>query len=262
MRLLVFANNWIGWQGMRCLVECGEEIAGLVLHPPERRRYGSEILETAGLPASRILEAPELHRAQTLETIRGWAPELGVSLLFGYVLRRPVLDLLPGGAINLHPSYLPFNRGAHPNVWSIVEGTPAGVSLHHVSEHMDGGDLIAQRRVPAEPVDTGETLYRRLEREAVALFRDWWPRIAAGEAPRTPQHAGEGTFHRVRDLERLDRIDLDRTYTARELIDLLRARTFPPYDGAWFESGGRKVLLRLQLEYASEESGASEKIDD
>jgi methionyl-tRNA formyltransferase len=48
---------------------------------------------------------------------------------------------------------------------------------------------------------------------------------------------------------RIDAIDLDRTYTARELIDLLRARTFPPYPGAYFVQGERKVFLQLGLRY-------------
>ena len=44
-------------------------------------------------------------------------------------------------------------------------------------------------------------------------------------------------------------IDLDRRYAARELIDILRARTFPPHPGAYYMHGGRKIYLRLHLMY-------------
>jgi hypothetical protein len=50
-------------------------------------------------------------------------------------------------------------------------------------------------------------------------------------------------------VERIDHIDLDRMYTARNLIDVIRARTFSPYPGAYFMHQGRKVYLRLQLLY-------------
>ena len=36
-------------------------------------------------------------------------------------------------------------------------------------------------------------------------------------------------------------------YRAWYLIDILRARTFPPYEGAYFTSNGRKVFMRLEL---------------
>ena len=49
------------------------------------------------------------------------------------------------------------------------------------------------------------------------------------------------------DVDRIDRIDLDRPYTAGALIDILRARTFPPHDGAYFEVDGRRYQLRVGL---------------
>jgi len=48
-------------------------------------------------------------------------------------------------------------------------------------------------------------------------------------------------------VEQIDHIDLDRTYKARDLIDVIRALTFPPHRGAYIVHNGRKVYLRLQL---------------
>jgi methionyl-tRNA formyltransferase len=50
-------------------------------------------------------------------------------------------------------------------------------------------------------------------------------------------------------VERIDEIVLDRSYSAKELLNLLRARTFPPYPSAYFMDNGRKVFVRVQLEY-------------
>lgn len=46
--------------------------------------------------------------------------------------------------MNLHISYLPWNKGADPNFWSCIDGTPAGVTLHHIDAGVDTGDIIAQ----------------------------------------------------------------------------------------------------------------------
>ena len=98
--------------------------------------------------------------------------------MFGYILRPNFLRLIPRGCVNVHPALLPYNRGAYPNVWSIVDGSPAGVTIHFVDEGIDTGDIIAQAQVVIEPVDTGESLYRKLERGAVALF----PKLGRGYA--------------------------------------------------------------------------------
>ena len=115
------------------------------------------------------------------------------------------------------------------------------------------GDIIAQQEVPVEPIDTGETLYRKLERASLTLFQETWPLIKAGRAPRIPQNKGVGTYHRTRDVESIDKIQLDQQYKARDLINILRARTFPPYKGAYFEVGGKRVYMYLRLEYGEED---------
>jgi methionyl-tRNA formyltransferase len=180
-------------------------------------------------------------------------PDIGLSVLFDHILKPDFIEIFPQGVINLHPSYLPYNRGQYPNVWSIVDGTPAGVTLHYINEDIDTGDIIAQREVEVEPVDTGESLYRKLEHACVELFKITWPNIKSGKAPRNPQSTNAGTYYVTRDVDKIDEIDLDGTYTARELIDILRARTFPPYGGAYFRQGNHKVSIRVQLEYLDEE---------
>jgi methionyl-tRNA formyltransferase len=184
-----------------------------------------------------------------VEAIRQLRPEIGVSVLFGYILRPDLIDVFPRGVVNLHPSLLPYNRGACPNVWSIVDRTPAGVTLHYVAPGIDTGDVIAQQQVGIEPVDTGASLYRKLEDAGLELFRQTWPAVREAAAPRRPQPAEPATFHRLRDLESIFEIDLGRQYTGRELIDILRARTFAPYPGAFFRAGDRRVHMRLELEY-------------
>lgn len=249
MSLVVFANNWLGWRAVEWLVREGEEIAALVVHPPDRRKLGRELLAAANLPAGRVFDATTLDRPDTLDALRALRPRLGLSVLYDYILRPPALELFADGVYNLHPSWLPKNRGRYPNVWTLVDGTPAGVTLHRVDAGVDTGPVVARRAVDVEPVDTGVSLYRKLERAGFELLRETWPALREGRVSLEPQDPTEATTHRLRDVEALDRLDLDRPTTARELLDVLRARTFPPYRGVWFESGGRRVQVRLHLEY-------------
>jgi methionyl-tRNA formyltransferase len=247
MKLFVLANGPLGRELLSWLVTAGEEVVGLAVHPPARARLREEIVAAAGLPPQRVFDGARLGEPEVLESIRSLGPALGISIMFGYILRPPFLGLFPRGVVNLHPAYLPWNRGAYPNVWSLVEGTPAGATLHYIDPGVDTGDLIAQVKLAPSPADTGATLYRRQEEAAATLFRQTWPGLRAGTAPRTPQDSG-GSSHRMADVARIDEVDLDRRYTGRELIDLLRARTFPPHKGAYFRVDGRRYYLRLQIE--------------
>lgn len=249
MRILFLGNNWVGWQIVKWLKEQNEQIVGLVIHSLAKQKYADEIIESAQVNPECIFDGSRLRQPEVLEDIRNLKPDIGLSVLFGYILRPEFLNLFPSDVVNLHPAYLPYNRGAYPNVWSIVEGTPAGVTLHYIDVGIDTGDIIAQREILAEPTDTGETLYHKLEQACVELFKETWPLIRSGQAPRIPQSQEKGTYHRTHDVKQIDQIDLERTYTARELIDIIRARTFLSYPGAYFTYQERKVYLRLQLLY-------------
>ncbi len=252
MRIVFLGNNWVAWKIAEWLREQNEEVVAAVVHPPEKEKYREEILSSLGLEDSRVFDASQLRDGQVVVSLRNLSPQIGISAYFGYIMRPDFLELLPAGCINVHPAFLPYNRGAYPNVWSIVEGTPAGVTIHYVDDGIDTGDIIAQREISVEPVDTGETLYHRLERAALELFRETWPKVRSGEVTRVAQDPELGTLHRVRDVEQIDEIDLEASYRARELIDILRARTFPPNPGAYVREGDRKVYLRLSLMYEDE----------
>lgn len=249
MRVLFFGNNRLGWRVASWLKAQGTEIVGTVVHPPERRRFAEEIVRSTGVDPSAVFDGSRLGQPEVVSSLRGLKPDLGVSVSFGYLLAREVLETLPAGCINLHTGFLPYNRGAYPNVWSIVERTPAGVAVHFVDEGVDTGDIIARREVAVEPVDTGASLFEKLEEAALQLFQETWALVLAGRATRTPQDLSEGSSHRVADVARIDEIDLDRTYRAGDLIDVLRARSFPPYSGAFFRAAGRRVFLSLELRY-------------
>jgi methionyl-tRNA formyltransferase len=225
---------------------------GLVLHPPARRKFGDNIIAAAALPRERVFYGSQIAQPEFANALSNLNPDLGISVSFGYILRREVLSRFPLGCINLHTSLLPWNRGANPNVWSILDGTPAGVTLHYIDNGVDTGKIIAQDEVSVEPTDTGQTLFAKLEQAALSLFARTWPDILACRITPAPQDTSKGSTHRVSELAKIDEIDLDQSYTARELINILRARTFPPYKGAYFVYGGRKIFMQLTLQ---EESG-------
>lgn len=126
-----------------------------------------------------------------------------VSYGYRHILKQNFLDKFPNRAINLHISYLPWNRGADPNFWSFVQNTPKGVSIHYLDSGIDTGDIIAQKELKFDSkTETLATTYEKLHTAIQELFKQHWSHIKNGSNPRQRQ-SGEGSFHKLKDKEPL-----------------------------------------------------------
>jgi methionyl-tRNA formyltransferase len=121
--------------------------------------------------------------------------EFIVSYNYRHLITPEVIDCFPGRIVNLHISWLPWNRGADPNFWSVIDGTPRGVTVHHVDAHLDTGDIIAREEIGFAETETMAETYAELNRRVRELFLRVWPALRAGTAPRQRQKAG-GSCHR------------------------------------------------------------------
>jgi methionyl-tRNA formyltransferase len=130
-------------------------------------------------------------------------PEWVVSHGYRHIVPAEIVARFRDRMLNLHISLLPWNRGADPNLWSFVDGTPSGVTIHYMDEGVDTGDIVAQRELSFGEGETLATTYARLQEAIVELFEEVWPRVLEGRAPRRPQ-AGPHTYHSVADRERIE----------------------------------------------------------
>ena len=80
------------------------------------------------------------------------------------------------------------------------------------------------------------------------MFKEKFPEIKSGCIPRKPQELNEGSCHKSDELEPMSQIHLAGSYTAVELLNIIRARTFQPYPGAWFMDNGEKYEVRIEIQ--------------
>jgi len=164
------------------------------------------------------------------------------------ILPRTVIDIPRRGVVNFHPSLLPHNRGKHYNFWTIVEDSPFGVSLHLVNEGVDQGDILFQAPIEKTWEDTGGSLYAAAKRAMVALFERHYQDLVNGNYVPRPQDLSKGSFHLAKELEPASEVFLDKSYQGREILNLLRARTFPGNPSCYFHDGGKKYEVRISIE--------------
>lgn len=129
----------------------------------------------------------------SIEDVRGIKPDFIVSYNYRYIIPKEIIDFVDSKAINLHISYLPYNRGAHPNIWSFLEDTPKGVTIHYIDEGIDTGGIIVQKEVFIdENKETLRSSYEILHKESHGLFKENWNKIKNCEIVPQPQTGGGG----------------------------------------------------------------------
>ena len=73
--------------------------------------------------------------------------DLVITFNYRRIIKENVLKKLKRPPVNLHISYLPYNKGCHPNFWSFVKNTPKGVTIHEIDEGVDTGAIAYQKEI-------------------------------------------------------------------------------------------------------------------
>jgi methionyl-tRNA formyltransferase len=173
--------------------------------------------------------------------------DLGILAWWPKIIHAPLIAKPKQGFMNTHPSFLPFNRGKHYNFWAIVEGAPFGVTLHRIDDGVDTGPIVAQREITYDWTDTGESLFFKARNEMIDLFCQTYPKIRSNAIGASPQNLVDGSFHKAAELDRESRIELNQFYKARDLLNLLRARTFEGHPGCFFYENGECFEVRVSI---------------
>lgn len=123
-----------------------------------------------------------------------------ISFGYRFIISKEQINSSENPIINLHTSYLPYNRGTYPNFWSCVENTPAGVTIHEIDEGVDTGDIIFQERVYL--VKKGATFistYQMLKEKIETLFKIHHEALLK-KTYKSFKQKGLGTYHSKKDL--------------------------------------------------------------
>lgn len=137
---------------------------------------------TYGIPVYHISGKTHPDQAEYEKALCAVLDERPVDLLIlaGYMKKLPdcLIEKMPDRILNIHPSLLPKFGGkgfwglhVHEAVLAAGE-TESGPTVHLVSNEIDRGRILAQRKVPVMPDDTPETLQARvLEQEHDIFWR-------------------------------------------------------------------------------------------
>ena len=136
--------------------------------------------------------------------------EMIISYNYRYIIIKEIIEFVKRRAINLHISYLPWDKGAYPNVWSFLEDTPKGVTIHIIDEGIDTGPILVQKEILIdENTETLKSSYEKLHKEIQELFKRNWNDIKNGKIKPKSQNL-KGSVHYVKDFKKIEHLTSDK----------------------------------------------------
>ena len=169
-------------------------------------------------------------------------PELLISVGFLFILPPEVLKI-PRFSINVHPTLLPKYRGKAAGYYIIRKGErETGVTVHHIDEEVDSGDIIFQERISLDKFDTMKSIMRKTDLVEADLLCRAVIHLKNNTAPRIKQDESQATIFQQNRTPEDSMIDWN--LPLRDLYNKIRAcdsERFP----AFFYVDGEKVCLQM-----------------
>lgn len=248
MRIVFMGTPDFAVPSLKQLIQDGHEIAGVYTQPDKPKNRGMKltpppvkvVAQAHNLP---VFQPKTLRDEDVQRELAELAPELVVVAAYGKLLPKAVLELPALGCINVHSSLLPKYRGAAPINWAILNGEQeTGVTIMHMAEALDAGDIILQAATPIDLNESVEQLHDRLAEMGAELLSKAVTALAEGTAPRIPQDESQYTYAPMLSRE-LSPIDWSRS--ALEIHNQIRGLV--PWPATTMELKGTKFKVFASL---------------
>lgn len=151
--------------------------------PVQIRAVVSDRSEAAGLGIAEQMHIPTAaldprgfadrasYDAALAQAVAAYQPGLIVLAGFMRILTPGFIQPFADRILNIHPSLLPKYRGLHTHRRALEAGDAEhGVSVHFVTQELDGGPVIIQARVPVLAGDTEASLSARVQRQEHRIY--------------------------------------------------------------------------------------------
>ena len=227
------------------LIDEGYKPSFLIVNETKDSSHREELISLSGLTDRDIYDIDFINKNYSI--LADYDTDYIFGIHFPYIISKPLLSIPKVGFLNLHPAFLPYNKGWHTPSWAILDKTKYGATLHFMSNDLDAGDIIAQREIEVKQNVTANELYQSVLKVEEQLFKDSFTNLLTLKPTRTKQ-VKEGTSYNKKDLAKVQEIDLNEKIFASDLIDKLRALTTNNIDeAAYFIVDEKKYRVQVDI---------------
>jgi len=240
---IVFIGGLIGGhKALEALLEAGEDVVAAFTwsssHSDASCFQSFEDIEPRfEVPVHKV---EDINDPVTVEAIGKLNPDLIVVICWSQIIGKRILDIAPHGAIGMHPTLLPRNRGRAPIPWAIIKGLDlTGVTIFKYEPKVDSGSILEQEAIPVEYRDTALDLGLKVDEASIRLLLRAVRRIAEQAAEPIRQDHSKANYWPKRRPE--DGV-IDWEKSSEDLYNWIRGLS-RPYPGAFTRLDGRTLYV-------------------
>jgi methionyl-tRNA formyltransferase len=247
MRYAFAGDRQLSCEILSHLINLGYKPSALLVTEGAGSSHVQKLIHLADLSPDLVFYGKNFSKPKNIQRLNNLELDYIFGIHFPYIIPNTILKIPKVGFLNLHPSYLPYNKGWHTPTWALLHNNPYGATLHFMTEKLDEGDIVNQKKIDILPVDTADSLYQRVLKVEKEVFIESIEDLVSLNPPRKKQNK-TGTSYYKKDLKKIRKIDLDTKIDPRSLINKLRALTTNSHDeAAFFEDQGKKIGVRVEL---------------
>lgn len=229
---------------LEMLINEGYEVVAAVTQPDKPKGRGKKeaappVKEFALAKGIQVLQPSKVKTPEFAKELRELKPDLLVTVAYGKILPKEVLDIPIFGCINVHGSLLPKYRGAAPIHWAIINGEKVtGITTMYTDIGMDTGDMLLKSEIEiTEDMNVGE-IHDKLSVIGAQVLKDTLAELKNGTLNRTPQVDSESSYASMLSKE-TGKIDWSKY--SDEIHNLVRGTT--PWPSSYTFYNGERLRV-------------------
>jgi methionyl-tRNA formyltransferase len=243
-KIAVFAYSLVGHQCLQSLIDAKEKVVGVFTHPDASTEtlWFPSVAQLAKGHKIPVMATEDPKDPMVLEALQIMQPDLIFSFYYRKMIPKLILGIPHLGAFNMHGSLLPRYRGCAPANWVLVHGeTETGVTLHHMVQSADVGNMVDWEAFPISPTDTAFDVTQHLSEAAARVLQRQLPALKEGRAPSIPQDNAQATYFGRRTPADSQ---IDWRQPSWQVHNLIRAVPYPYFPPAFTQWQGEKIEVR------------------
>lgn len=199
MRAVFMGTPEIAATVLKSVLASRHEVIAVVTQPDKPKGRGHEMafppVKEVALEAGISVMQPQRAKDEAfIAELKALNPDIILVAAYGKLLPKAILDMPKFGCINVHASLLPKYRGASPIQWAVLNGDEkSGVTIMHMAETMDTGDIIMTKEVVLAKDETAGSLHDKLAEIGGPLLIEAMDALETGRAPRIRQNDEDAT---------------------------------------------------------------------
>ena len=193
-------------------------------------------------------EHNKLQVFDSIEELLEQKPDIIFSINYWKTISKEHINLVKGGIVNIHHSYLLKYRGRYSTSWAIANARKSsnwqhGTTLHYISPELDAGPIIDSYKCEITELDTAETLFTKVELLAYDIFISNFKKIIENTITTFLKPDPEFVYY---DKDSNKNLEIKYGIPIEEVYDFIRAWTFKDRPTPYFNYMGKKILVSLE----------------